>query len=82
MCNTFSGITSLVFEQVDILIVAEIKLDNSFPTAQFLMPGFHKPFRLDITANSGGLLVYVKGSLPTRQIQAYKLPFDLQDITF
>ena len=45
------------------------------------MPGFRKLFRLDITAYSGSLLVYVKRSIPTRQIQAYKLPFDLQGIT-
>ena len=46
------------------------------------MPGFHKLFRLDVTANSGSLLVYVKGSLPVRELQAYKLPCDIQRISF
>ena len=46
------------------------------------MPGFHKLFRLDVTANSGGLLVYIKGSLPVRELQAYKLPCDIQRISF
>ena len=46
------------------------------------MPGFHKPFRLDVTANSRVLLVYVKGSLPARELQGYKLPFDIQAISF
>ena len=36
--NKCSGLTYLVFEHVDILIVAETKLYTSFPTAQFLMP--------------------------------------------
>ena len=47
--NTFSGLTNLVFEHVDILIVAETKLDTSFLP---LMPGVHKPIPLDVTTNS------------------------------
>ena len=46
------------------------------------MPGFHKQFRMDVTANSGGLLVYDKGSVPARDLQNYKLPFDIQAIPF
>ena len=42
------------------------------------MSSFHKTFRLDVTANRGGLLVYVKGSLLAREIQSYKIPFDIQ----
>ena len=57
MRNKFSGFINLVFEHVDILIVAETKLDTSFPTAQFSMPGFHKLFKLDVTINSEGLLM-------------------------
>lgn len=44
-------------EHIEILIIAETKQQTSFPTAQFLMPGFHKPFRLEVTASSGGLLM-------------------------
>ena len=33
--NKFKNVSSLISENVDILIVAEIKLDSSFPTAQF-----------------------------------------------
>ena len=42
---------------IDILIVAETKLDLSFPTAQFLIPAFHHLFRLDINRRSGGLTI-------------------------
>ena len=47
--NKLSGLTNLIFEYADIVIVAETKLDTSFPTVQFLMPGFHKLFRLEFT---------------------------------
>ena len=42
------------------------------------MPGFHKPFRLDVTANSGVLLVYNNGSISARELRAFKLAFDIQ----
>ena len=61
--NKFKNMSSLISENVDTLTVAEIKLDSSFPTAQFLIPGFHHPFQLDINRQRGGLLVYVKGSV-------------------
>ena len=53
--NKFSDFTNLIFEHIDILIVAETKLDTSFPTVQFWIPGFYKPFRLDVTTNSEGI---------------------------
>ena len=74
--------SSLISENVDILIVAETKLDSSFPTTQFVIPGFHHPFRLDINRRSGGLLVYVKGSIPARVLTSFSTPADTQIIVF
>lgn len=45
------------------------------------MPGFCKAFQLYVSANSGGLLVYVEGSLPARATQACKLLFDIQALS-
>ena len=68
--------SSLISENVDILIVAEPKLDSSFPTAEFLIPGFLHPFRLDINRQSGGLLVYDKGSISARVLTSFSTPAD------
>ena len=46
------------------------KLDTYFLTAQFWIPGCHKPFQLDVTANSGGLL---ENSEPTNYFLILKL---------
>ena len=78
----FKNMSSLVSENVDILIVAETKLDSSSPTAHFLIPGFHHPFRLDINRQSGGLLVYVKGSIPAKVPTSFGPPLDNQIIVF
>ena len=39
-----------------LICVAETKIDKSFPTAQFNWPGYHKPYRLDISGRQGWLL--------------------------
>ena len=42
--NKFENMSSLISEDIVILIMAETKLDSSFPTAQSLIPAFHHPF--------------------------------------
>ena len=80
--NKFKNMSSLISGNVDILIVVETKLDPSFPTAQFLIPGFHHPFRLDINRRSDGLVVYVKGSIPARVLTSFSTLADTQIIVF
>ena len=46
--NKFENLCDIVGNNVDVLSIAETKLDSSFPNARFLLPGFHKPLRLDI----------------------------------
>ena len=50
------------------LSIAETKIDAVLPTAQFALEGYHSPYRLDISNNNDGILVYVKSSIPSRQI--------------
>ena len=46
----------------------------TFPTAQFILPGYHKPYQLDISDKEGGLLVYIKSHLPSRLLSVHN-PF-------
>ena len=64
--NKFENLCDIVGNNVDVLSIAETKLDSSFANAQFLLPGFHEPLRLDINHRSGGLLVCIKASLPSK----------------
>ena len=41
-------------------------MDNSFPEAQFLIEGFHSPFRFDRNINGGGIMLYVREDIPTK----------------
>ena len=80
--NKFGCLCSSISSHVAILSIAETKLDYSFPNAQFQIPNFHQPFCLDISRNSGGLLVSVKCSILARMISYYRLPPDVQAILF
>ena len=53
---------------VDILLITECKLDDSFPTAQFYMQGYSSPFRLDRNSYGGGILLYVREDTPAKPI--------------
>ena len=62
--NKMGSLREVVMENVDILAIAKTKIDESFSTAQFLLVGYHSPYRLDKSPKSGGILVYVKSSIP------------------
>ena len=66
--NKFENFKEIINGNVDIFAIAETKLDGSFPTSQFELEGYYLPFRLDITKQSGGLLVYIRSSVPSRQL--------------
>ena len=80
--NKFENLKEVVSNHVNILVTAETKIDKSFPMAQFLMEGFHKPLKLDISDKSGGLLVYVRLHLLSRQLIRFEIPSEIQAIPF
>ena len=54
-------------KHIDILVITETKLEDSFPTSQFLMKGFgEEPFRLDRNRNRGGVMIYIQDDIPSR----------------
>ena len=55
---------------VDVLCLAETKLDASFTSSQFQITDY-KVHRKDRNEYGGGLLVYVKASLPHRQLNDF-----------
>ena len=79
--NKFENLFSLLANKFDILTTAKTKLDGSFPTNDLLIKSFHQPFQLDISKNSGGLLIYIS-ILPAEFLSNYTLPSNIQAIRF
>ena len=50
-------------------MVSETKIDDTFPLAQFCVEGYSTPYRLDGTCKGGGLLLYVRDDIPSKQIK-------------
>ena len=75
--NKFDKFKLIIDEHVNILCVAETKLfSNSF------WPGYHNPYRLDISDRREGLLIYIKSHLPSRRLTNYTTPKHIQIIPF
>ena len=72
----------MINDNVDIISITETKLDNTFSKSEFLLEGFKKPYRLDKSRYSGGLLVYIKSHIPSRFLSDFDLPNDFQAIPF
>ena len=59
---------------IDILLISETKLDDTFPSGQFFIEGYKEPIRLDRNKNGGGLLFFIRDDLDSKEIKSHKLP--------
>ena len=66
--NKFDQLVNGIKGNIDILMISETKLDDSFPSMQFLIEGFGPPFRSDRNSHGGGILVYVREDIPCKLI--------------
>ena len=61
----------MVTEEIDILMITETKLDDSFPASQFFIQSFCTPFRLDRNKNDAGILLYIRSNITSTQLNRY-----------
>ena len=76
--NIFDALKEIVSQNLDILMVTETKINDSFPKEQFHFEGYADPLRLDRNCDGGGLLVYVKSDITTRQLKSSKFEIDTE----
>ena len=72
--NKFKILKSMLSEVLDVLMIIEVKLDDSFPEQQFHMEGFNIPFRLDRNRHGGRLLIYVCNNINAVFLKSYVFP--------
>ena len=80
LTNKFDQLKEIVLKYIDILVITETKLDDTFPNAQFLVPGFSKPFRLDRNRKGGGVMIYVRENILSKLLTKHVLPSDIECI--
>ena len=74
--NKFDCLVQQITGNVDILVILETKLDNSFPMGQFLIDGYGPPIRLDHDIRGGGLLFFVREDIPCKLLSLENKPME------
>ena len=68
--------------KINILMISETKIDESFPKGNFLIEGFSTPYRLDRDSKGGGILLYVREDIPSNLIAFEDKPIEKLFINF
>ena len=58
--NNFDALKTIITGNIDIFVIIETKLDETFEITQFCIEGFNEPYRLDRNRYGGGILIYVR----------------------
>ena len=64
--NKFDLLMNIIKNEIDILMISETKIDNSFPISQFTMTGYSIPFRLDRASHGCGIILFVREDIPCK----------------
>ena len=76
--NKHDMLFDLIKGKVDILLITETKIDDTFPTSQFIVPGYTTPYRFNRSQFGGGLLMYIRDDIPSRHLKCNLLATDLE----
>ena len=66
--NKFDSLAYMLDKIVNIYLISETKLDDSFPLPQFKVLGFTTSYRYNRT-DKGGLLLYIRKDIPSCLLQ-------------
>ena len=79
--NTFGDADKIIDGNINILDIAERKKMNFFPIISSYIT-IISPYILDITERKAGLMVFVKSHIPSRNLNDFKIPSNIQIILF
>ena len=80
--NKFEILSPSFADIFDIFMIPEIKLDDTFNSAQFSMNGFFVPHRLDYNDKGGEILLYVRETLIVLPLKKYSLLSNIEAMFF
>ena len=58
------------------MLVSETKIDDSFPQGHFVIDGFSAPYRLDRNCLGCGLMLFVRGYIPSNLLTIEEKPIE------
>ena len=78
IASKFEPLVSLVKDNIDLLMISETKVDDTFPQGQFKIEGYAKPIRLDRNRHGGGVMIFPRADLPCHELKPHGLPLDIE----
>ena len=70
---------SLLFHGViDILMICETKVDDSFPMKQSIIEGYSTTYRLDRNDRRGEIMLIIKNNFLTSRLDKYCFPNEIE----
>ena len=66
--NKFEMLKEVIGNKINILLISETKLDDTFVLSQFILEGFTPLYRLDRTEHGGGLMLFIREDIPFKQL--------------
>ena len=75
--NKFVAIEKLIKNKIDICLISETRVDESFPNQQFKINGY-KMFRKDRDRFGGGLMFYVNEQISSKVLSLESIPVNIE----
>ena len=75
--NKFKQLKDIAMQHIDILVLTETKLDDTFPTVHFLVNGFSGPY---INRKEGGVMVHIREYIPSKLLDKHVFPYDVEGL--
>ena len=72
--SKFEELTYIIENAIDIFLISETKLNDTFPEGQFHINGFSRPYRLDRTDKGGGIILFIREHIPSKRVNLEFLP--------
>ena len=76
----FEQLKVIIGNYLDVLVIVETKLDPSFPTEQFLIDGYGKPYRLDRNREGGGIIIYIREDIPSKELNNHNFTKNVEGL--
>ena len=73
----FVAVDELIKNKIDVGLISETTVDESFPNQQFKINGY-KMFRKDRDRFGGGLIFYVNKQIPSKVLSLEPIPMDIE----
>ena len=72
----------VIQRKIGILVITETKTDSALPLNQFAVQGYSKHYRFGRNRNGGGIFIYVRENISSKELIIHNTSEDIESIFF